>query len=268
MSMHIKELQQVLNDIAPLEDQEEWDNSGMQINMGRTEVNRALVCLEVTRDVIEEAISEDVDFIVTHHPLIFGEGLKRIEKNDVTGSYILDLIFTGISVYSAHTCFDSVRGGNNDDLAYRLQLHRISRMAIPGQQYRANGMATQGYLDSPMRLADFAMYLNDILEHPGGIKVCGNPDRIIRKVGLCTGAGGSFVAAATEAGCDVYISGDIKHHEAQNARESGMCIIDAGHFATEFIFTENMAAKLRSRTGGDIEVIESKINVNPYEFII
>lgn len=267
MSINVKELQNVLNEIAPLADQEEWDNSGMQIDMGRTDVNRILVCLEITKEVVEEAISEDVDFIVTHHPLLF-HSIKKIDRNDVTGSNLLDLIFTGISVYSSHTCFDSARGGNNDDLAWRLQLHRISRMAIPGQMYRAQGMATQGYLDTPMRLADFAMYLDDLLEHPGGIKISGDPDCIIKKVGLCTGAGGEFVSAAVAAGCDVYISGDVKHHEAQLAKESGMCIIDAGHFGTEFIFVENMAKKLRSKTAGTVEILESQVNVNPYDFVL
>lgn len=267
MSINMTELQYILNEIAPVADQEEWDNSGMQIDMGRPEVNRILVCLEITREVVEEAISLDVDFIVTHHPLIF-HGIKRIDKNDVAGSNLLDLIFTGISVYSSHTCFDSARGGNNDELACRLQLHRISRMAIPGQLYKAQGMATQGYLDTPMRLADFAMYLDDILEHPGGVKISGDPDRIIRKVGLCTGAGGEFAAAAVAAGCDVYISGDMKHHEVQAAKESGMAVIDGGHFGTEFIFTENMAKKLRTRSEGAVDIIESQVNVNPYDFVL
>jgi len=267
MSIETKELIRILDEIAPLSDQEEWDNSGIQIDMGRMEVNRILVCLEITREVVEEAISEDVDFIVTHHPLIF-HGLRKIDKNDVTGSNLLDLIFTGISVYSSHTCFDSTRGGNNDDLATRLQLHRISRLAIPGQVYKAQSMATQGYLDTPMRLADFAIYLDDVLEHPGGIKVSGDPDRVIKKVGLCTGAGGEFAYAAAAAGCDVFISGDVKHHEAQAAKEQGMCMIDAGHFGTEFIFTENMAKKLRNRSGGAVEILQSQVNVNPYDFVL
>lgn len=267
MSISVKALEEILDDIAPLKDQEEWDNSGIQINMGRAEVNRLLVCMEITGAVVEEAIEEDVDFIVTHHPLLF-HSIKKVDKNDVTGRNLIDLVFTGISVYSAHTCFDSARGGNNDDLARRLQLHRISRMAIPGQQYQAQGMATQGYLDTPMNLGNFSIYLDEILDHPGGIKISGDQDRIIKKVGLCTGAGGEFVGAASAAGCDLFISGDIKHHEAQMAKESGMCIIDAGHFGTEFLFTENMAKQLRNRTGGAVTILESQVNLNPYDFVL
>lgn len=264
MSISMLKLQEILEDIAPLEMQEDWDNSGMQIDMGRSSVSRILVCLEITGEVVEEALNADVDFIVTHHPLLF-HGIKKIDRNDAAGRNLLDLIFTGISVYSAHTCFDIAPGGNNEDLAARLRLCKVSGFA--GQEGEPEwGLA--GYLATPMRLADFAMYLDEILDSPGGLKVSGDAERIIQKVGLCTGAGGEFLPAAAEAGCDVYISGDLKHHEVQDAKENGMCVIDAGHYGTEFLFAENMAKRLRERTAGQAVVLESQVNVNPYDFVL
>ena len=111
--MNIKDVKAVLNHIAPLSLQEEWDNSGMQIDTGREEINKILVSLEITSEVIEEAIAAKAQMIVTHHPLIF-HPVKRIQVDDVVGNYILRLIRAEIPVYSAHTCFDSAPGGNNE----------------------------------------------------------------------------------------------------------------------------------------------------------
>lgn len=285
MSISMLKLQEILEDIAPLEMQEDWDNSGMQIDMGRSSVSRILVCLEITGEVVEEALNADADLIVTHHPLLF-RGIRRIDRNDAAGRNLIDLITGGISVYSAHTCFDSAPGGNNDDLAERLRLRSVSELGKPEcgepecgkpedgteergeQERRSFATGAKGYLETPMRLSDFAIYLDEILENPGGLKVSGDAERIIQKVGLCTGAGGEFLPAAAQAGCDVYISGDLKHHEVQEAKENGLCVIDAGHYGTEFLFAENMAKKLRARTAGQVEVLESQVNADPYDFVL
>lgn len=263
MSMKMKKIEELLNEIAPLYLAEEWDNSGVQIDMGRPHIQKVLVCLEITRDVVTEAIEGDVDLIVTHHPLLFSE-IKRIDRTTPVGEYLLELIFTGISVYSAHTSFDWAQGGNNDDLAGRLGLTKIEAL----KEENGAVVGRTGYLAHPMALKELVFLLSEALNHPGGIKVAGDPETTVRKVGLCTGAAGGFYQEAINQGCDVYISGDVKHHEAQLARESGLCLIDAGHFGTEQIFVENMARKLREKCAGKLTVIESGVNVNPYDFVV
>ena len=263
MSMTMKQIEALLDEIAPLDVQEAWDNSGVQIDVGRPHIQKVLVCLEITRDVVSEAIENDVDLIVTHHPLLF-HGVKKIDRSNPVGEYLLELIFTGISVYSSHTSFDIAQSGNNDDLAERLGLREIE--ALTGDSGDALGRT--GYLIRPMALKELVFLLDEALDHPGGIKVAGDPQTMIEKVGLCTGAAGEFYQAAMEQGCQAYISGDVKHHEAQLARESGLCLIDAGHFGTEQIFMENMANQLREKCGGQLTVIESRVNVNPYDFIV
>ena len=109
----------VLNDIAPLSLQEEWDNSGVQIAFGDREISRVLVALEVTKDVIREAKREHCDFILCHHPLLFLP-VKCIEPEFTVGAYIQELIRAEIGVYAAHTCFDKAPGGNNDYLMKAL----------------------------------------------------------------------------------------------------------------------------------------------------
>jgi putative NIF3 family GTP cyclohydrolase 1 type 2 len=113
--------------LAPRELEEEWDNSGMQINMGNNEVSRVLVALEITKSLIAEAMMKGVDFIITHHPLLFNK-IDQVDNNDIIGNYIIDLVKADISVYSAHTTFDEAFGGNNEYLA---DLHCIclSRLA-------------------------------------------------------------------------------------------------------------------------------------------
>ncbi|MBQ8589184.1 MAG: Nif3-like dinuclear metal center hexameric protein [Firmicutes bacterium] len=259
MSMTMEQIGALLNEIAPLELQEQWDNSGVQIDVGRPYIQKVLVCLEITRDVVAEAIDHDVDLIVTHHPLLF-RGVKKIDRSTPVGEYLLELIFTGISVYSSHTSFDTALGGNNDDLASRLGLRDVEDLE--------GVLGRTGYLPKPMALKALALQLDEALDHPGGIKVAGDPETVVEKVGLCTGAAGEFYREALAQGCQVYISGDVKHHEAQEARESGLCLIDAGHFGTEQIFVENMASQLREKCNGQLTVIESKVNVNPYDFVV
>ncbi len=259
----MEQIAKLCDEIAPLELQEPWDNSGVQIDVGRPYIQKVLVCLEITRDVVSEAIEEDVDLIVTHHPLLF-RGVKKIDRTTPVGEYLLELIFTGISVYSSHTSFDTALGGNNDDLAKRIGLTEIEELTGFGGE----AMGRTGYLEKPVTLKELVLLLDEALDHPGGIRAAGDPETVIEKVGLCTGAAGEFCQAAMEQGCQAYISGDVKHHEAQEARERGLCLIDAGHFGTEQIFVENMAKQLREKCGGQLTVLESKVNVNPFDFVV
>lgn len=124
--MKLYDLINRLDSIVPEETQESWDNSGIQINCGNREIRRALVALEITFEVIEEAVREKADMIITHHPLIF-TGLKSVDADEVRGRYIIDLINNGISVYSLHTNFDKAPGGNNDYITISLTLTKYTR---------------------------------------------------------------------------------------------------------------------------------------------
>jgi dinuclear metal center YbgI/SA1388 family protein len=258
---------QLMDDVAPLSIQESWDNSGLQIDYGNEEVERILVALEITGDVIEEAISKTANMIVVHHPLIF-EPIRKIDYRDMEGDYILRLIRSGISVYAAHTCFDSARNGNNDHLMELLGIQRFSRLNMPGRGFEDSTLARIGTLPESMLFSRFLERLDRALGHPGGIKVSGDPARLIRKVAVCCGGGGEYYQGALAAGADVFISGDIKHHEAQKARESGLCVVDAGHYGTEKIFVQNMAQQLKQKGAGALTVICSEVMQNPYDFIL
>jgi len=271
MSMKMSELIAEIEVIAPREIEEEWDNSGMQINMGNQEVNRVLIALEITKSVIAEAMMKDVDFIITHHPLLFSK-IDVVDYNTITGNYVIDLIKAGISVYSAHTTFDDTFGGNNEYLADILGLSRIRR--IKNKRFAMKGddreyvVGRMGNFSELITMEAACRLVEEALGVKGELKTVGDQNKIISTVGLCTGSGGDTMAAAIKNGCDLFITGDVKHHEAQIAREKGICLIDAGHYGTEKIFAENFADKLKKNVGSKIQIIESEINTNPFKNMI
>jgi len=257
----------MMNEIAPLSTQEVWDNSGLQIDYGNEDVERILVALEVTGDVIEEAIAKKANMIVVHHPLIFNP-LRSINHKSVEGDYLIRLIRSDISVYASHTCFDSARNGNNDFLMELLGVQRFSRLNMPGKGFEESALARVGILPEPILFSEFLKKLIHALGNPGGIKVSGDGGRLVQKIAVCTGAGGEYYTGAVAAKADVFVSGDIKHHEAQAARELGLCIIDAGHYGTERIFIKNMSEQIVQKSLGALHVMTTEVNQNPYDYII
>ena len=271
MSMKMSELIAEIEVIAPRELEEEWDNCGMQINMGSKEVNRILVALEITKGVISEAMEKNIDFIITHHPLIFSK-IDVVDNNNITGNYIIELIKRGISVYSAHTTFDDAFGGNNEYLADIIGLSRVRK--IKNKRPSTKGAAKEyvigkmGNFAEPITMEATCRLVESALGVKGELKTVGDPNKIIRTVGLCTGSGSETMPAAIKNGCDLFITGDVRHHEAQLAKETGICLIDAGHYGTEKIFAENFADKLRKNVGSKIQILESEVNSNPFIDVI
>lgn len=267
MAIHFKELVTELRAIAPRELEEDWDNGGLQINMGKEEVNKVLISLEITGDVIQEAVNLGADFIVTHHPLIFNK-IDVVDAETITGNYIIKLIQHGITVYSAHTAFDSVFGGNNDYLADLLDLQKVRKLKVWTPFGDKELIGRMGTFREACSLQEAGKLVEKVLNLTEHIKLVGNPNQIVKTVGLCTGTGGYSIDAVIRNGCDLFITGDVRHHEAQMAKEMGLCIIDAGHYGTEYIFVENFTNKLKKATQGKVEIIESKIVVNPFDSMV
>lgn len=267
MSVKTDELIQVIDTYAPRELEQDWDNSGWQINLGKRNVNKILVALEITDSVIDEALANDVDFVLTHHPLIFGT-LSVVDNNVATGKYIVRLIESGKSVYSTHTSFDAAFGGINDDLAERIGLNKVRKL----HTHKPNGeqedvMGRLGEYESEKTLEEVCQIVKEALTIERKLLVVGDPDTKIKRVAVCGGAGADAISGLVNRHCDLFVTGDVKHHEAQMAREGGLSLINAGHYATEKFFSENMGDKLRSQLGDKVEIIESNIDVEPFELL-
>jgi dinuclear metal center YbgI/SA1388 family protein len=264
-----------IENIAPAGLQEAWDNCGIMIGFKDAPVKKILTCLEINEAILDEAKELDVDMIITHHPLIFG-GIKSLCTCNYKDRIIMELIRSGINVYSCHTPFDKVKGGNNDVIAEKLGLVSVKNLNgadVPSAAKMMERMDEAdigriGEFNKPMLLKDVIKLVADNLGlSMRQIRVTGNLNTEISKVGMCTGAGSDLMGMAAGQGCQLFVTGDVKYHEAQTALEEGICVIDAGHYGTEKFFGEEMKAKLHKELGKNVEIIASSVNIDPFEII-
>ena len=204
----------------------EWDNDGLMCCPDRQrEVKRVLVALDVTDRVVDRAIKENFDVILSHHPLIF-KGIKAMGGEDPLSAKVLRLLQAGVAVMSFHTRLDAVEGGVNDTLASLLGLVKVE---VFGQNGETIGRV--GRLEKPMTAQEFAERVKEILGSPAVF--FGDAGISVRRVAVLGGSGDDDVSAAREAGADTYLSGTLKYHDLTDAAECGMNLLMAGHFYTE-----------------------------------
>ena len=261
--LRVKDVVDALERFAPPSLQEPWDNVGLMVGNLDQRVTTVFVCLDVTSDNVQRAMDCGADLIVSHHPLIF-TSVNRIVEQDVTGSILRNLIRHDISVYSAHTNLDHADGGMNDVLAERLDLTEIRRFydeeCVDGNGKPLDNIGRVGRLDVPMAMEDFVAFVKNTLGCQS-IRWVGSPDDVIQTVAVSSGSGGGGIYAAYHAGADVYVTSEIKHHEAQLAFELGINLIDAGHFETENTICSFMTEFLE-REFEELNVIPS--DAQPY----
>ena len=201
---------------ASLELSEPWDNSGWQIDLGHDYTNKVLVALSLTHDVLEQAITNDCDLIVTHHPVIFNS-IKKIDN-----SLITEAIKNNICVYSAHTNLDKTYGSTTDALCGVLGLQNL----VTVEDY-----IKIAHLKDELALEQLTENIKQSLnlEH---VKLI-NPNNvtIVKNIAVCAGAGGGFIDKLRDYDVDVYITGDIKFHKALEVED--FAVIDIGHFESE-----------------------------------
>lgn len=244
----VQTIADILERIAPRRYAEEWDNPGLLVGRPDAEVRNIVVCLDVSADVIRQAVHEQADLIVSHHPLLF-HGQKAVRTDAPTGRLIALLIKHDIASFAAHTNLDIAAGGVNDVLASRIGLTTIEPfIPVPGSD--GLSMGRMGRLASPMGLEDFAKQVKAALPVTA-IRYVKAADRRVERVALCSGSGAEFIGQAAAMGADVYVTGDVKYHDAQLAMGLGLDVIDAGHFGTEFPVVPVLAERLRAELAAD-----------------
>lgn len=337
-------MQATVNDISrimeiqyPLHLAEKWDNVGLQIGSRNNPVRKIMVSLDLDQEILKQAIEQQVDLIITHHPLFFN-AIKRIDYEQAQGALIAGIIKNNLSVYAAHTNLDAASNGLNQYLAEKLELLDIalldnkqadvlyklvvyvpasheaavraalgaagagymgkySHCSFRGQgigtflpeagsnpyigatgkleeveEYRLETIVPQhlletalncmkkahpyeevaydiyplqnrgqayslgriGKLATAVSLQEFCLHVKERLqlEH---IRMVGNESDQVQKIAVVSGAGASFIPLVQAHHCDLLVTGDLKYHEAQEARALGLSIIDAGHQGTERI---------------------------------
>lgn len=260
MSVKCREVIWIMEDLAPSRLAEEWDNPGLNVGNTDADINKILVALDASEAVINEAIEKNADMILTHHPLIF-HPIKKINYDNPDGRKIMKLIKNDICVFSAHTNLDAANGGTNDVLAQIIGLKDINVLCpnLPDGM----GIGRIGFLDCDTTLGLFAVKIKELLGLDA-VRTVGNLSSKVKKVALCTGSGFEFIDCALKEKCDVLVTADVKYHEAMEAIDKKISIIDATHYATENIIVPVLAKhilqKLENRGVNDVEVIESSIN--------
>ena len=220
MSATVGQLLALLEEIAPLSLAEEWDNVGLLAGHPDREVDTVLCALDLTLPVVEEAARLGAQLIVTHHPILF-RGRKNLRETDAEGRVLCALVRRNISMIAMHTNFDNVHPGVNDALAAALGLEGVQ------------------VLESGMRLGEAAQAtFSEFADHAeralgGPIRRYGDPSKSIHRVAVLGGAGEDYAPQAMAAGADVYLTGEMAYHKALDAEANGLCILEAGHAATE-----------------------------------
>ncbi|MBR1783988.1 MAG: Nif3-like dinuclear metal center hexameric protein, partial [Bacteroidales bacterium] len=237
--------------------QEDYDNSGFLLGDGGKPYSGALVALDLTDAVADEALELGLNMIVTHHPFIFG-GVKRITDHTATGRLIQKLVLGGMAVYAAHTNLDNLAWGVNGELCGRLGLHgcRIMRPQKPGGD---TGAGMVGELESDTPCDEFLGRVKSILGLAALRCTPHDARQPVRRVAVCGGAGSFLIEDALAAGADIYLTADLKYHDFQRT-ERGMVLADVGHyeseqFAKDIIFRTlsekfcNFACRISGRQG-------------------
>ncbi len=250
----VKDIVHYFENLIPPEMKMDFDNVGLLVGTGEAEVTCALCALDISNQVIDEAIALDAKIILSHHPMFFE--LKSVNDNSITGQKVVKLLRNGISAFCQHTNLDAVDGGVNDALAKAIGVHTEGRLdehtASNGKAY---GIGRYGHLEKPMALEEYAATVKNAL-NANGIRYydSGTP---VYKVALCGGSGSEYIEKALTLGCDTLVTADVKYHQMLDARELGLNIIDADHFCTENVVVPVLAEILK-KGFPDVEVVVSK----------
>lgn len=239
---------------------EDWDNVGLLIGDNTKEVNKVLFCLDVTQKAVQKAIDKNVDLIISHHPVIFS-GLKRITNETAHGRKLLKLIENKIAVYSIHTNSDFAINGLNDFIMDKLNLNgeKVIFNECKFDDYNSiknkiervhGGLARIKILNEEMKLEDLLERIKDSLGI-SYVRYVGNKDAYVRKIGLVTGGGSSFMYDIADK-IDVFLTGDLRYHEALDALEDGRILVDVGHFESEYLFVDMMEQEMSKFFDGEM----------------
>ena len=279
MKLRIHEIVSAFEAVAPLALQESYDNSGLIVGEMGAQVSKALLCLDSTEAVVDEAIAKGCDLIIAHHPIVFG-GLKRFTGGDYVQRAVIKAIRNNIAIYACHTNLDNVlRGGVNERIAQQLgfEAERVLRpvaadfgsfVGIGGLDdsdvFRTAGAGVLCNLQKPMNVLDFLQHLKAKM----GVEVVKYTKcdvEMVSKVAICGGAGSFLIGDALRAGADAFITSDVKYHEFFDA-EGKMLLCDIGHYESEK-YTIDLFSNILSAKFPKFATIFAETITNPIDYL-
>jgi dinuclear metal center YbgI/SA1388 family protein len=262
----------LLNTIAPFEIAEDWDNSGLQAGNLNWDVKGVMIALDVSVDLMTTAQQENCDLVLTHHPLMI-QPERSIDFSRMPGRAVEMAALHKISILSAHTNLDKAHEGLNDYFAARIGLQNtrvfLKDKAASGSAGPMTGIGRIGSLSSPVPLEHLARQIKESLGLTY-LRVTGNMDLPVNTVAVCTGSGGSLVDEFLGSGADVYVTGDMKYHEARQVEESGKAVVDVGHFGSEHMAIDLLFDQLTravQNAGLSLEIKKFNSEKDPFTIV-
>jgi dinuclear metal center YbgI/SA1388 family protein len=274
MTLFVRDVVAVLEGLYPLRTAQSWDRVGLVTGDPDQPVRRIHVALDPTLAVIAEAVEAQADLLVTHHPLLL-RGVHGVATTTAKGASVTSLVVADVALYVAHTNADVAVGGVSDALGAAAGLTDLAPLAV----VEGEALGRVGRLPEPVTLADFATGLHRALPGAaGGIRVSGPPDAPVRTAAVLGGSGDDLFDAVRECGADVYVTADLRHHPALEAREEARggppYLVDAGHWASEAVWLPRLrdalldACAVDSGDGPRVEVHTSTVRTDPWDFVV
>lgn len=237
--MKLNDFIAIMEQIAPAELAQDYDNVGLLVGSERSEINHVLIALDCTPKVVDEAVNIGADLILTHHPLFFN-GIKRILPCDPSTAAAYKLVKHGIAHYCAHTNLDAATEGVNDVLSRLLGLTAVTKMP--------DGIGRFGEIKEPVPLHEFAKRVSAVLKTD--VNVNGDSLKNISRVAIVGGSGGNAVTDAANCRADLLVTGEIKHDKLLDAQVLGLAIIAAGHYESERVILTPLIEGLQKFENG------------------
>ena len=231
----VKEIASLIEDFAPKALQEDYDNTGLQVGDPEMEVSAALICLDVTEEVMAEARQRGCNMVISHHPLLF-KGLKQITGASPEQRIVAEAIRSSIAIYAAHTNLDSVAYGVSHEMADALGLQDI-RPLLPAEGFKDAGMGVIGETPDPVPAMEFLRRLKEIFQVKCLRYSRTTTKLVVKRVALCGGSGSSLIPEALRQGADAYVTGDLRYHDFTSYGPE-ILLADVGHYEGELCSTK------------------------------
>lgn len=261
--MKVKELSSIIESYAPLKYQENYDNSGLQIGDPESEIRGVLLTIDITEDVIQEAIDKKCNFILSHHPLIFGR-IKKVTGENYVERCIQKAIKNDLCLYACHTNMDKVSNGVSSRMAKKIGLVDCQILSLEKTDGENIGLGMIGFLSKEEDEIKFLERIKNIFNIEC-IRYTTLREKPIRKVALCGGSGHEFLNQAIESNADIYLSGDFKYHQFFEA-DNKIVIADIGHFESEQ-FTKEIFFEIVSKINPKFAIHFSDSKTNPINYL-
>lgn len=269
------EVQLAAEELWPESLAEDWDAVGLVVGRSTRTVGKILFAVDPTSSVLDEALEWGADLLITHHPLLL-KPVTSVAGTSFKGGIVHRLIESGCGLLTVHTNGDSAVGGVSDVLADALGLRDVQPLKQATAGLDEEGTGRFGELAEVTSLGEFAAKVFSILPAvAGGVKVAGDPDALVRRVAICGGAGDSLFEEVRAADADLYVTADLRHHPASEAREAAGSgrpyLIDVSHFGSEWLWLTPAAEALDNvlkDQGFSIDIRVSSINTDPWDFIL